>query len=152
MESSAGRRRRQGKRLMKERQQGRERWGLMFREDTRVKGCGDRQWNIGEKEVVRERESKRVIHGPREIYNTGNKPIGPPTKDRWSTFDSMLFQSKAMKTITVSMPNQECIGCKLMCVGTAAKCEQQRMNCRRKEHLCTAARGWTVQCIHIGKQ
>lgn len=65
---------------MKERQQGRERWGLMFREDTRVKGCGDRQWNIREKEVVRERESKRVMHGPREIYNTGNKPNWPPNK------------------------------------------------------------------------
>lgn len=27
-----------------------------------------------------ERESKRVIRGPREIYNTGNKPNWPPNK------------------------------------------------------------------------
>lgn len=66
------------------------------------------------------------------MYNAANKPNFPPTKDRWTTLDSMSFQSKAMKTITVSTPNQECIGCEFMCVGTAAKLEQRPVNFSRK--------------------
>lgn len=51
----------------------------------------------------------------------------------------MSFQSKAMKTITVSTPNQECIGCELMCVGTAEKLAQQWRESQREGCLCTAA-------------
>ena len=99
--------------------------------------------------MVREREYKRLTRGPREIYNAGNKPNFPPTKDRWTTLNSMSFQSKAMKTITVSTPNQECIGCELMCVGTA---EKQRRESQQEGRLCTAARGWFALCIHNDRQ
>lgn len=47
------------------------------------------------------RESKRLTRRQGEIYNAGNKPNFPPTQDRWTTLDSMSFQSEAMKTITV---------------------------------------------------
>lgn len=79
----------------------------------------------GETNVEREGGGiKRLTRGPWEIYNAGNKPNFPPTKDRWTTLNSMSFQSEAMKTITASTPNQECIGCELMRVGTAAELAQ----------------------------
>lgn len=76
-------------------------------------------------------------------------PISPPTKDRWTTLNSMLFQSKAMKTITVCSPNQECIGSKLMCAGTAGGILQQRRNVSLEGCLCAADKGWFKLCIHI---
>ena len=98
-----------------------------------MKRGGREEIDVRGENVAREREYKRLARGPWEIYNAGNKPNFPPTKDRWATLDSMSFQSKAMKTITVSTPNQECIGSELMCVETAAKLEQQRsVYCSRR--------------------
>lgn len=50
----------------------------------------------------------------------------PPNKRSMDYIKFNVVQSKAMKTITVSTPNQECIGCELMCVGTAGKLEQRQ--------------------------
>lgn len=108
----------------------------------------DRRGKCGEGE----REYKRLTRGLWEIYNAANKPNFPPTKDRWTTLNSMSSQSQAMKTITVSTPNQECIGFELMCVGTAGKLEQRQRESQQEGRLCTAAKGWFVLCIHIDRK
>jgi len=85
---------------------------------------------------------KRLTCGPSGIDKAGNKPNFPPTKDRWAALDSMSSQSKAMKTITVPTPNQECIGCESMCDATAAKLEQRQRESQQEGRLCSAVHVW----------
>lgn len=65
-------------------------------------GRTERAGDVGEEEVN---------GGDGPSRGAANKPNFPTTKDRWSTLNSASLQSTAMKTITMSTPNQGCSGC-----------------------------------------